>query len=71
MTGGQYSPLTQEGGYATTAPYGVAERPFNISTLVEAAGATFVARGATSAPVQMEEYMVQGFAIKGLLYWKW
>lgn len=44
MTGGQVSPTTPLGGFATTAPYGSLENAFNISKLVVAAGASFVAR---------------------------
>ena len=42
MTGGQYSPTTPHGDKASTCKLGNIERPFNISALVEAAGATFV-----------------------------
>ncbi len=45
MTGGQSSPTTPYGLRASTAPYGHVEHAFNISRLVEAAGASFVARG--------------------------
>ena len=47
MTGGQYSPLTPTGSKATTAPYATIEQDFNVAELVKAAGATFVARGAS------------------------
>lgn len=45
MTGGQFSPTTPTGDYATTAPYGNIDRPFDIARLAEAAGATYTARG--------------------------
>ena len=45
MTSGQYSPTTPTGAFGTTAPYGNIEKPFDICKLVEAAGATYVARG--------------------------
>ena len=45
MTSGQASPTTPTGAIGTTAPYGNIERPFDISKLSEAAGATYVARG--------------------------
>ena len=45
MTGGQYSPTTPTGDYATTAPYGNIDRDFDIPLLARAAGATFTARG--------------------------
>ncbi len=44
MTGGQASPTTPLGDFATTAPYGNVENAFNISGLAIAAGASFVAR---------------------------
>ncbi|MBQ6654056.1 MAG: 2-oxoacid:ferredoxin oxidoreductase subunit beta [Erysipelotrichaceae bacterium] len=44
MTGGQYSPTTPTGDYATTAPYGNIDRDFDIPLLARAAGATFSAR---------------------------
>lgn len=47
MTSGQYSPATPTGAIGTTAPYGNIDRPFDISKLAEAAGATYVARGTT------------------------
>lgn len=45
MTGGQSSPTTPYGLRASTAPYGHAEHAFDIARLVEAAGASLVARG--------------------------
>ncbi len=44
MTSGQYSPLTPMGSYASTAPYGMIERPFDLCALVKGAGGSFVAR---------------------------
>lgn len=44
MTGGQVSPLTPPGDFATTAPYGALENTFDIAGLVVAAGASYVAR---------------------------
>ena len=45
MTGGQYSPTTPQHDYATTAPYGVIDRTFNIAELAAGAGASFTAVG--------------------------
>jgi len=45
MTGGQYSPTTPMNYKASTAQYGSVEKPFDICKLVEACGASFVARG--------------------------
>jgi len=47
MTSGQYSPLTPEGSYASTAPYGMVERSFDLCDLVAGASGTFVARSTT------------------------
>jgi 2-oxoglutarate ferredoxin oxidoreductase subunit beta len=44
MTGGQYSPTTPLGAFASTAPYGCQEPPFDICNLTLGAGGTFVAR---------------------------
>jgi 2-oxoglutarate ferredoxin oxidoreductase subunit beta len=44
MTGGQCSPTTPHQMKTTTSPYGNIEPAFDISRLVEAAGAAFVAR---------------------------
>jgi len=53
MTGGQISPTSPEGSFATTAPYGSIEKPFNLAELVVAAGASFVARWTTAHPLQL------------------
>ncbi|HYF93806.1 MAG TPA: thiamine pyrophosphate-dependent enzyme [Symbiobacteriaceae bacterium] len=45
MTGGQSAPTTRPGQITTTAPTGHQERPFDLCRLVEAAGASYVARG--------------------------
>ena len=44
MTGGQASPTTPLGIKTSSSPYGHLENPFDISKLVEAAGAVFVGR---------------------------
>ena len=44
MTGGQCSPTTPYGAKTTSSPYGNPEAAFDVSRLVEAAGATFVGR---------------------------
>ncbi len=44
MTGGQYSPTTPLDAFASTAPYGCQEPPFDLCKLAAGAGATFVAR---------------------------
>lgn len=47
MTGGQMAPTTPMGLRTITSPYGNIENVFDISSLVMAAGATFVARWTT------------------------
>jgi 2-oxoglutarate ferredoxin oxidoreductase subunit beta len=44
MTGGQYSPTTPLDSFASTAPYGCQEPPFDLCQLTAGAGGTFVAR---------------------------
>jgi 2-oxoglutarate/2-oxoacid ferredoxin oxidoreductase subunit beta len=68
MTGGQASPTTPHAARATTTPYGNPDSPFDICKLAEAAGAGFVARGITYAPVKLESMMASalrhpGFAV--------
>lgn len=65
MTSGQYSPLTPHGKLATTAPYGNFDYPFDLVELVKGAGATFVARGATAQPRQLEKLISQGLDHQG------
>jgi len=47
MTSGQYSPMTPQGKFASTAPYGNADRDFDLCALAQAAGATYVSRATT------------------------
>ncbi|MBU0675151.1 MAG: 2-oxoacid:ferredoxin oxidoreductase subunit beta [Proteobacteria bacterium] len=54
MTGGQYSPATPYGAYATTAGYGHVEHAFSIAELAVAAGASFVARGTVYHAAQLD-----------------
>jgi len=68
MTGGQVSPTTPVGSFASTAPFGNLEQPFNISGLAEAAGASFVARSTAFHATQLEGYIKRallkpGFAV--------
>jgi 2-oxoglutarate ferredoxin oxidoreductase subunit beta len=44
MTGGQVTPTTPQGARTLTTPAGNPERPFDLSRLVSAAGATYVVR---------------------------
>lgn len=53
MTGGQVAPTTPRGVTTITSPYGNLEHPFDISAMVAAAGAAFVARWTTYHPRQL------------------
>ena len=57
MTGGQYSPTTPTGDYATTAPYGNIDRDFDIPLLAGSAGASFTARGTAYNIVETTKIM--------------
>jgi 2-oxoglutarate ferredoxin oxidoreductase subunit beta len=65
MTGGQYSPTTGTGKFASTAPYGMVESPFDICKLAESAGASFVARITAFHAKQVTRYVQKGMENKG------
>ncbi len=65
MTGGQYSPTTPEDSYATTAPYGNIEEPFDLSRLAITAGATYVARTTTYHFVALQNYIKKAIMNQG------
>ena len=66
MTGGQVGPTTPLDSIAATAPYGNRERPFDLCKLAEAAGATFVARGAVYYVTELIELIERGIKHKGI-----
>ena len=66
MTGGQVAPTTPLGLTTITTPYGNAENPFDISRLVEGAGASFVARWTTYHPRQIVKTDQEGDPEEGL-----
>ncbi len=68
MTGGQISPTSPRGSYGSTAPYGASERPFNLSGLVTAAGATYVARWTTAHPIQLSNAIKKGLQNNGFSF---
>jgi len=68
MTGGQFSPTTQLGDRATTAPFGQLERPFDLCRLAKAAGASFVARGTAANVRQMQSLIKQGIKHRGFAF---
>jgi 2-oxoglutarate ferredoxin oxidoreductase subunit beta len=65
MTGGQASPTTPVGAFATTAPYGAVDPPFDICNLAIGAGATFVARATIAQPPLCESLIKKGIQHEG------
>jgi 2-oxoglutarate/2-oxoacid ferredoxin oxidoreductase subunit beta len=65
MTGGQAGPTTPAGVRTTTTPYGSFENSFDISRLVMAAGASYVARWTTVHPRQMTKSIKKAITKKG------
>ena len=68
MTGGQVAPTTPEGVPTATTPYGNPERPFDLCKLVEAAGASFVARWTTAQPRFITRSVVQALEHPGFAF---
>jgi 2-oxoglutarate ferredoxin oxidoreductase subunit beta len=65
MTGGQFSPLSDCGTTATTAPYGTIDRSFDVVALARAAGASFVARTTTYHAREMSRILEAAIRHKG------
>jgi 2-oxoglutarate/2-oxoacid ferredoxin oxidoreductase subunit beta len=65
MTGGQTAPTTPRGLKTITSPYGALEHTFDISAMVVAAGAPFVARWTTYHPRQMTRSIRKAIQKKG------
>ena len=65
MTGGQVSPTTPYDAFATTAPYGQMEPPFDIVELALGAGATYVARSSVHNVPKLDELIVKGIKNNG------
>ncbi len=68
MTSGQASPLTPKGRLATTAPYGNVDRPFDLCQLVQAAGATYVARSTTYHVRQLCNLIAEALENRGFSF---
>ncbi|MEW6547622.1 MAG: 2-oxoacid:ferredoxin oxidoreductase subunit beta [Bacillota bacterium] len=68
MTSGQYSPLTPTGARASTAPYGHLEREFDLCRVVQAAGASYVARSTTYHIHQTIEYVARALRHHGFAF---
>ncbi len=68
MTGGQLAPTTIPGAYTSTSPQGNHERPFDAAALVEAAGATFVARAQSYRSREFEELFLRSLDHRGFSF---
>lgn len=68
MTSGQYSPLTPTDAYATTAPYGNIDTPFDLCELTKAAGASYVARATTYHARLLEKLIAKGLQNDGFSF---
>lgn len=68
MTGGQISPTSPQGSYGTTAPFGSLEMPFDLSRLVKAAGASYVARWTTAHPLQLSNAIKKALQNNGFSF---
>ncbi len=68
MTSGQYSPLTPPGMLATTAPYGNADQAFDLCALVQAAGATYVARSTAYHAQLLTNLLADGLNHRGFSF---
>ena len=65
MTGGQFSPLSGVGVYATTAPYKNIDYDFDIVELAKGSGATYVARTTVYHVAELRKYIKQAIDHKG------
>lgn len=68
MTGGQYSPTTPTGDFATTAPYGNVDRTFDLCSLAQGAGATYVGRASAYHANQLTTLIENGIKNKGFSF---
>ena len=68
MTGGQAAPTTPKDTKTITSPYGFTEHAFDLSELVKAAGASYVARWTTAHPVQLSNAIRAGIEKKGFSF---
>jgi 2-oxoglutarate ferredoxin oxidoreductase subunit beta len=65
MTGGQGAPTTPEGARSSISPGGAVEPAFDACRLAQGAGATFVARGATAAPLALDDLIARAIRHRG------
>ncbi|MDO8956405.1 MAG: thiamine pyrophosphate-dependent enzyme [Deltaproteobacteria bacterium] len=68
MTGGQMASTTPLGSLTTTTPKGNQEPPFDLCKLVEAAGATYVARYPVATPIPLIRTLKKAMAHQGFAF---
>jgi len=68
MTGGQLAPTTPEESWTSTSPYGNVEPPFNLTALVAAAGASYVARWTSLDARRLQTSMVEALHKRGFSF---
>ncbi len=68
MTGAQYGPTTPKNMRTPTSPFGNMENPFNLVSLVSAAGATMVSRWTVYHAFQLKNAIKKGLLKKGFSF---
>jgi 2-oxoglutarate ferredoxin oxidoreductase subunit beta len=68
MTGGQHGATTPLGAKTYTTPYGNVESPFNIPSLIAAAGGSFVARWTVMHVTQLQKAISRMMEIEGFAF---
>jgi 2-oxoglutarate ferredoxin oxidoreductase subunit beta len=68
MTGGQVASTTPRGALSATTPKGNPYRPFDLCRLVEAAGASYVARYAVVQPQRLQAAIRKGLETRGFAF---
>ncbi|MHA1378244.1 MAG: thiamine pyrophosphate-dependent enzyme [Candidatus Helarchaeota archaeon] len=68
MTGGQYSPTTPHNAKTSTSVYGNPEKPFDLCKLMEAAGATYIARWTINYPRKLIKSIEEGIVHEGFSF---
>jgi 2-oxoglutarate ferredoxin oxidoreductase subunit beta len=68
MTGGQGAPTTPEGARSSITPSGAVEPAFDACRLAEGAGASFVARGLTATPLELDDLIGRAISHRGFSF---
>ncbi len=68
MTGGQSAPTTPEGSRSSITPGGAVEPAFDACRLALGAGASFVGRGITAAPLGLDDLIVEAISHRGFAF---